>query len=450
MKSYKMRNESDLLGEIQVPSEVYYGAQTQRALLNFPVRNQKTIGDYPTLIEGLVMCKKAAAIVNGKYGHINEEKKRAILKAADKIIEEQMNDQFPIHYLYGGGGTSGNMNTNEVIANIAEEILGGKRGEYKFIHPNGDVNFNQSTNDIYPTACHIAIINKWPQLKKILQTLINSLKQRSNKLKNQKRIARTCLQEAVDITFKDFLDGYTGFLKRSINRIEKSIENLYSVNLGGTIIGRKSDVPEEYFKEIIPALRQVTNNKKYVHSENLFDAAQNLDDMVEVSNSLAILAQGLIKIGKDFRLMSSGPEAGFGEISLPPVQPGSSIMPGKINPVIPEFLIQCCFMAVGMKSACELALTHGELDLNIWETLMVVNILDSIQLLNNGISAFEEKCVREFKINKEINEMNADSLIPLLTRLMHEHGYKKINDICKKAIGDNKKLRKLLKEKNLI
>ncbi len=449
MEKKRMRIESDLLGTIEVPIEKYYGAQTQRALLNFPVGNQKTLGDYLPLIKGLTSCKKAAAIVNAKHGYITEKQKEAIIKAVDQIFVKNMSDQFPIHYLYGGGGTSGNMNVNEVIANIAEELLGGKRGEYELIHPNTHVNLNQSTNDVYPTACHIAIINEWPKLRSALNDLVSSINQRSKELENQKRVARTCLQEAVDITFKDFLGGYVGFLNRAIKRLEHSVHELYSINLGGTIVGRKIDVPQAYLKDIIPAFRDVTGDANYIPAENYFDAAQNVDTMGEVAHSLAILAHGLIKIGKDFRLMNSGPEAGFNEIILPPVQPGSSIMPGKINPVIPEFLIQCCFMVIGNTSACDLTFNHGELDLNIWETLLVVNILDSMELLMNGLRTFEEKCIQGFKVNIEINNRNAESIIPLLTKLMHQHGYNKINEICKKAVGDIEKLKRLLKEEDL-
>lgn len=450
MNRIKKRTESDLLGEIEVPIDVYYGAQTMRAILNFPVRTQKTIGDYPTLIEGLIACKKAAAIVNGRNGFITKAQQDAIVRAGNLVCDKKMYNQFPIHFLYGGGGTSGNMNVNEVLANIAEEFLAGKKGEYKLIHPNNHINLNQSTNDVYPTACHIAIIKKWPELRNVIDHLVTSFEKRSEELRDQKRVARTCLQEAVEITFKDLLDGYSNFLKRASERIKEAVNKLYAINLGGTIVGRKEDVPEIYFREIISTLREVMRDQNYLSSKNLFDATQNPDDMVNVSSSLALMAQGLVKIGKDFRLMNSGPEAGLNEIIVPPVQPGSSIMPGKINPVIPEFLIQCCFMIIGKNSTCDTALGHGELDLNIWETIILVNILDSMELLINGISTFDEKCIQGFKVNKEINERNANTIIPLLTRLMHDYGYTKINEICKKALGDNEKLRELLKKENLI
>ncbi|MFX1254202.1 MAG: lyase family protein [Promethearchaeota archaeon] len=443
------RIESDLLGKIEVPTRALYGAQTRRAQLNFPVDNEKTIGDYPNLIEGLMLCKKAAAQVNYENGYIRKEQGQAIIKAAQIVLDKKMYNQFPIHYLHGGGGTSGNMNANEVLANIAEEILGGTRGQYKLVHPNEHVNLHQSTNDAYPTACHIAIILKWSKLKRTLKNLIATFNKRADELKNQKRIARTCLQDAVDITFKNFLEGYVGFLKRASERIESAVNSLYTVNLGGTIVGRKSDVPEIYLQQIGSALVEVTKDPKYQITQNFFDAAQNPDEMANVSSQLAILAQGLIKIAQDFRLMASGPETGLNEINLPAVQPGSSIMPSKINPVIPEFLTQICFLVIGLDTACQTALSHGEFDLNVWESLLVFNILDSMELLRKGLSTFDEKCVQDFKVNVEKNTKNANSIVPLLTRLTYKYGYSKINEICKQALGDNEKLKKLLRENRL-
>ncbi len=444
------RIEHDLLGNIEVPINALYGAQTERAIRNFPVNKEKTIGDYPELIEGLMSCKQAAAMVNKKINCLEGKLANAIIEAAQNVLEEKMFDQFPIHYLHGGGGTSANMNANEVIANLAEEILGGTRGQYKIIHPNDHINLHQSTNDVYPTACHIAVIKKWIKLKKAIGSLAQTFLDRGNEFKDQKRIARTCIQDAVDVYFKDFLGGYAEVLDRSCKRIDIAVDRLHRVNLGGTIVGRVSDVPDDYLKNIGLALAEVSNDPKYTITENLYDAAQNPDEMANVSAQLAIFAQCVIKIAQDFRLMASGPETGLNEIVLPAVQAGSSIMPGKINPVIPEFTIQTCFQAIGYNAACQYALGRGELDLNIWESLMVFSILDSIEILSSGLSAFEEKCVKGFQVNVTSNNENADSIIPLLTQLTHKYGYSKINEICKQAVGDFDKLRKLLKEKDLI
>ncbi|HEX7010599.1 MAG TPA: lyase family protein, partial [Phycisphaeraceae bacterium] len=381
------RVETDLLGAVEVPAGALYGAQTQRALENFPLGMGKTIGSFPTLIEGLMLIKQAAARVNGANGFISAEQADAIIQAAREVRErkEAFFDQFPIHYLHGGGGTSANMNANEVLANLAEEILGGRRGQYRLVHPNDHVNRHQSTNDVYPTACHIAIILKWPSLRSALTRLNETLNEKAVAFQEHVRIARTCLQDAVAITFKDLLGGYGCFLERACRHLGRAVAELYAVNLGGTIVGRHCDVPAAYLEQIAPALAEAAGDPSYRRAENLFDAAQNPDPIVQVSAQLDILARGLIKIAKDFRLMASGPEAGLGEIRIPAVQPGSSIMPGKVNPVIPEFLIQAGFQAMGAHHACQAALDHGELDLNVWESTLVFNVLEAMDLLAAAI-----------------------------------------------------------------
>lgn len=442
------RVESDLLGAMEVPMNALYGVQTQRAIHNFPTGSQKTIGHYPALIKGLAAIKKAAAQVNRNNRFLPVDKAEAIIKAADIVLEQSSYiEDFPVHCLHGGGGTSANMNANEVLANRAEEIMGGQRGEYKLIHPNDHVNLHQSTNDVYPTACHIAIILKWPRLRGILTRLQSTIKVRAAELSKQKRIARTCLQDAVEVMFADLLGGYAGLIARVKARIDNAVDRLHAINLGGTIVGRPMDVPDVYRQRIVPALGRILGDSYFHPSENLFDAAQNPDDLAVVSSHLETLARGLIKIAKDFRLMGSGPETGFCEIRLPAVQPGSSIMPGKINPVIPEFLIQTCFQAIGCNCACQAALDHGELDLNVWESIMVVNILDTIEILSAPIASFDKKCVRGFLVNTERNKHNTDTIIPLLTRLMRRQGYSKVSGICKTMGNDVAQLRTLLQPK---
>ena len=444
------RLEHDLLGDIDVPQEALYGAQTQRALLNFPIGKEKTIGDYPSLVEALLLIKQAAASANLKIGALSEKKAQAIIESASELLKDRQFTSFPIHALHGGGGTSANMNANEVLANLAEEALGGQRGEYKIVHPNDHINLNQSTNDVYPTACHIAIIRHWPGLESDLQKLNKTFLAKSEQWSKSPRIARTCLQDAVAITFKDLIGGYMTFIERCCTRTGEAVEKLYEINLGGTIVGRSSDVPSEYFTEIIPALIRATGETKYTRSSDLFDAAQNPDTMVAVSSQLNLLARGLIKIGNDLRWLSSGPETGLGEIQLPPAQPGSSIMPGKINPVIPEFLMQLCFQVMGKHTTCESMLNHGELDLNIWESVIVFNILDSMELLSNAVSTFDQKCIAGLEINQDLNKKNAETIIPLLTSLVKKHGYSKISSLCQKASGNIDKLLQILKENDLL
>ena len=442
-----MRVESDLLGMINVPADALYGAQTQRAIQNFPLGSWKTIGHYPVLIKGFIYIKKAAAQMNRQGAFLPADKAEAIIKAADIVLAQDVySEDFPVHSLHGGGGTSVNMNANEVLANRAEEILGGKRGQYKLIHPNDHVNLHQSTNDVYPAACHIAVILQWPELKATLKRLQSAFEDRAAELSGQTRIARTCLQDAVEVTFGDLLGGYAAAISRSNARIDAAVDRLHAINLGGTIVGRAKDVPDAYLRQIAPMLGETIGDLKFHSAENLFDAAQNPDELAVVSSNLETLSRMLIKIAQDFRLMGSGPEAGFGEIRLPAVQPGSSIMPGKINPAMPEFLMQACFQALGANTACQAALDHGELDLNVWESVMVFNVLDALDLLSCAVGAFEEKCVRGFKVNVERNNLNADTIIPLLTRLMHRYGYSQINNICKKSGNDMERLRALLKQ----
>ncbi len=449
MGNAEYRIEYDLVGKSVVPADMPYGVHTVRAVENFPLRGEKTIGDYRPLIQGLMFIKKAAAKVNGAIGLMDEKCVEAIIKSADSIIHDYPPEWFPVHRFHGGGGTSANMNANEVLANLGEETLGGSWGQYRLLHPNNQVNLNQSTNDVYPTACHIAVILKWQMLKEELQQIIKVLEDRSGKLGTQKRIARTCLQDAVSNTFGDLLGGYGSFFLRAIDQIQKSIDNLYFINLGGTIIGRKEDVPAEYLNLIIPAIQEISGDNNYRQSADLFDAAQNCDDMARLSSELCIMARGFIKICKDFRLMNSGPETGFNEIQLPALQAGSSIMPGKVNPVIPEFAIQLCFQTIGLDSACQRAVEHGEMDLNIWESLLVFSILDAMDLQINALNVFSSKCLAGFQVNAEVNRLNTDSTIPLLTELMKKHSYSVINDIYKESKGDVIQLKKLLKDNNI-
>jgi aspartate ammonia-lyase len=445
----KKRVESDVLGRIEVPAGALYGVQTRRAMLNFPVRRQRTLGDYPDMIAGLMMVKRAAANVNGRCRFLPRDKALAIAEAAQSVINGSFRDQFPVHRLHGGGGTSANMNANEVLANLAEESLGGRRGEYRIIHPNDHVNCNQSTNDVYPTACHVAVIRAWPELAASLDRLALTLERRGRELAREVRIARTCLQDAVEITFGDFLGGSAAMVRRIRKKLAGTVDRLHAVNLGGTIVGRSLDAPKTYRSAIVPELAKVTGDKRYRQAADLYDSAQNPDEMAAVSSYLDLAARCLIKLAKDFRLMASGPEAGLMEIRLPAVQPGSSIMPGKINPVMPEFLIQACFQVMGDSAACRAAVDHGELDLNVWEGVMVFNILDAMEVLATAVSAFEERCVRRFVVDSARNRRNADSIIPLLTRAMHKRGYSKTSDIVKKANGDPAAIRRLLRRNRI-
>ena len=450
MSSGPCRVEHDFLGGVQVPREALYGAQTQRALDNFPLSGERSIGDYPALAEALLRIKWAAAEANRTAGYLDAEVAGAIVQAARELIGQGAFAHFPIHRLHGGGGTSANMNANEVLANRAEELLGGRRGQYRRVHPNDHVNLHQSTNDVYPTACRMAVIASWPAPAGALEGLGQVLRTQASRFRGEPRVARTCLQDAVSVTYGDLFGGYEAGLARAAGRIARDVDELHAVNLGGTIVGRPHDAPEGYRRQILASLREVSGDPAYRLAPNLFDAAQNPDGMVAVSSGLELLARVLIKIAKDLRLLSSGPEAGLGEIRLPAVQPGSSIMPGKVNPVIPEFVIQCCFQVIGNHAACSGALDHGELDLNIWESLLLFNVLDSMGLLANAAHTLAERCLEEMTVVPESNRRNAQSIIPLLTELVKARGYSAVSRVCREAGGDVEKIRQLLKKEGWI
>jgi aspartate ammonia-lyase len=438
------RLESDLLGPVEVPAEAWYGARTQRARQSFPLGQQRPLGSYPTLLAALVQIKLAAAQVNGRLGRLPAEKAEAIAAAAAELLAQPRPELFPVHALHGGGGVSANMNVNEVLANLAEERLGGRRGEYRLIHPNDHVNLNQSTNDVYPTAGRLAVIAQWDRLEPALARLAAAFAAKAVEFQEARRLARTCLQDAVEVTFFDFFQGYVGGLERSRERLAGAVDRLHTVNLGGTIVGRPGDVPAAYFEQIIPALRAVTGDERWQRAGNLFDAFQNPDDLAAVSAALDLLARALIKLAQDLRLLSSGPEAGLSEVVLPAVQPGSSIMPGKINPAIPEFVIQLAFKVTGLHTMCAAGVNHGELDLNIWESSMICAVLESLELLECAATVFAEQCVLGLAINRARNERNADTLIPLLTRLSLKHGYSTVTAVCREAGADTRLLRELL------
>jgi len=353
-----MRTEHDMLGTVLVPADALYGAQTRRAVVNFPLRGQRSLGEFPHVVRALVLVKQAAAMANGRAGCLDARLADAIVAAGGDVFDRELYNQFPIHHLHGGGGTSANMNANEVIANLAEERLGGRRGEYRIVHPIEHVNRHQSTNDVYPTACHLAILLRWPEIEPDLRALVESMGVRAAQLSGRPRIARTCLQDAVAVDFGDLLGGYAALLRRGWAHAAAAVDALHAVNLGGSIVGRLDDVPGGYAEAVVPALREITGDPCYVRSDNLFDAAQNIDDLVRVSSELNVLARGLVKVCRDLRLLSSGPEAGLGEIRLPAMQPGSSAMPGKVNPVMPEHAIQLCLKATGLHAGCQAALDH--------------------------------------------------------------------------------------------
>lgn len=439
------RVETDLLGEVRIPRIAAYGGQTQRAISNFPLFGEKNFADYPELLTAMLQIKMAAAMANVRSGQLEEKIASPMVATIDDLLLETPWEEFPVHSFHGGGGVSFNMNVNEVIANLVNLThFDNPFGSYIPVHPNDHVNLNQSTNDVFASACHLAITARWKQLAIELDKLSTAFGEVGERYKDVLKIARTCLQDAVEISFGDFFGGYCAFLDRSRIRTASAVEELYFVNMGGTMVGRSIDADPGYQKQIIPALQQILGQGKIQRSEDLFDSSQNLDDMVAICSQLQLLARGLIKIGKDLRLLASGPQTGFGEIELPSMQPGSSAMPGKVNPSVPEFLIQSCFQAIGRCTSGTMALDHGELDLNVWEAPVVINILDAFACLENGVRVLRRDCVAGLQVNLDRNRENIKTLIPLMTKIKKEKGYAFATRVFKETGGDCEKLKSLI------
>lgn len=446
-----MRRETDLLGEAHIPESVVYGIQTHRARTNFPRRRQGCVGDYHSLVTALLWVKKAAALANERCGFLKGIQRRAIFAAADQVfaLDSDWSEIFPVHRLHGGGGTSANLNVNEVLARIGGQWLEAE-GCRDPLSPGGHVNLHQSTNDVYPTACRIAVGLEWPSLEDSLRGLEAVFGRIGERYRGVKRLARTCLQDAVPVPCDGFISGYAAFVARLRRRLAEAAASLQSVNLGGTIIGDSSAVPACYLDAVVPALREVSGLDAYAQSGNLFDAAQNPDDLQAISACLDTLARGLIKIAKDLRLLASGPDAGLNEVTLPAVQPGSSAMPGKVNPVIPEFLIQSCMEVCGRCHAVSMALDHGELDLNVWESVMVFNTLDAFDLMEQAIRSLIENCLEGIEFNVRTLAEHCGCSIAVIERLSRSHGYEMISELCRKARADGEDVLGIFRQKGLL
>jgi aspartate ammonia-lyase len=450
MNEQGYRIEHDMIGPTKVPCEALFGGQTQRAVDLYPLMGEKPLSAYPELIAAILQIKKAAVIANLDSGDLPENIGRAILGAVESLLENAPADQFPVHAFHGGGGVSTNMNVNEVIANMANrDAFRMPLGMYDPVHPNDHVNLNQSTNDVLTTACHLAVISKWRALEAALSDLGSAFARQGRKWEHVERIARTCLQDAVEITYKDFFSGYEALIRRHIRRLNASIKELRTVNLGGNIVGRRGDTSDAYFGAVMGVLNRVLGGDSLIRSDCLFDCSQNHDDLVCVASQLELLARGLVKIAKDFRLMASGPQTGFGEISLPAVQPGSSALPGKINPTIPEFLVQCGFYAVGRSHSAIMTIDHGELDLNVWESTVINNVLDSMSCLENGVRVFTTRCLSGVDVHLKRNEENVNTLIPLLIRIKKVKGYSFACRAAKETGGNLEALKKILQDSSV-
>jgi aspartate ammonia-lyase len=442
----KTRVETDPLGEKAVPESAYYGIQTLRATENFPVSGIKAPA---TFIKAYVMVKEAAALANAEVGWLDETRKQAIVQACDEILDGKLLDQFVVDVYQAGAGTSFNMNVNEVLANRALEILGKPRGDYKSVGPNDHVNMGQSTNDTFPTATHIAVLTALQPLLKELDNLADAFDALSKKHRQTVKSGRTHLQDAVPLTIGQEFSGYASALRNSADQLRERQENLYELALGGTAAGTGANAHPKYKRLAIAELQRMTGFPVRP-AKNTFEALQSCRPVQTVSSGLKELALELIRVANDLRLLSSGPTTGLAEIALPPVQPGSSIMPGKVNPVMAECLDMVAFQVVGNDLTVAFAVQAGQLDLNVMMPVIMHNVLFSIQILTNYLPVFRTKCVEGIVVNEKRCNQYLEKNPALATFLSPHIGYLEAAKIAKQALAEGRSVKEVALEKGVL
>lgn len=441
----RYRIERDSLGERQVPAEAYYGIETLRGKENFEITKR---GICRQLIKALAIVKKAAAKANIDAGNISEKVGKAIMLACDEILNGRLHGQFVTDLIQGGAGTSINMNANEVIANRANELLGGRKGDYDFVHPNDHVNFGQSTSDVIQTAGKIAVVKQLKKLQVELKKLYNSYLDKAEEFKDVIKTGRTHSQEALPITLGQEFYAYASALNRDIKRIDTAIDALLEVNLGGTAIGTGLNANEKYCKKVILHLSKFSGEDVRI-AKNLIDATRNLDAFGYASSMLKLLAIDLSKTASDLRLMASSGPNGFNEIILPNVQPGSSIMPGKFNPVIPEVVNQVCFYVMGLDVTVTKAIEAGQLELNVFEPLILMSLFEEITTLRRAARTFNNLAITDLKVNPNL-KYHIDNSVFLITALTPHIGYDTACSIVNEAMKENKTIKEIVLEKGLL
>ena len=442
-----MREEKDSLGTMMIPKAAYYGIQTQRAVLNFNVSG-RTAAEVPYFLWSIAAIKQAAAKANAHIGALELDKATAITEASIGVMDGKFDAYFPIDIFQGGGGTSTNMNMNEVIANRANEILTGKLG-YDAIHPNTHVNMGQSTNDVIPAAMKMTMRVNINNLLHELDALDVVLKSKCQIFSNKVKLGRTCLQDAVPMTFGQQFGAYHTQIKRLKERLKQVNMDALALPLGATAIGTGLSTHEGYLENVYHWLKNITGEEYYPESD-FFDGLQNGDFYLDVSAQFKKIAAFMSKMATDFRIQSSGPRAGFNEIKLPAVQPGSSIMPGKINPVMPELVNQIAYQVIGNDTAVTMAVEGGELDLNVWEPVILKALSESCVLLSNTIPLFINKCLKDIEINEEVSSRYANQSTALATMISTLFGYQVGSRVAKLAFENNATVRDIvIKEKIL-
>ncbi|RLZ11082.1 aspartate ammonia-lyase [Acinetobacter sp. 2JN-4] len=443
------RTEKDLLGNKEIPSHCYYGVQTLRAIENFNL-SQNKLSQFPAFIKALAMVKSACAHANFKLNKIEENKNNAIQYACQQILNNQYHEQFMVDMIQGGAGTSTNMNINEVVANVGLEYLGHLKGEYQYLHPNNDVNMSQSTNDVYPTAIKIGLITAIQQLNVPFNDLIESFKTKSDEFSNILKMGRTQLQDAVPMTLGQEFGAFATTLQNDLDKLNQIMpEALSVVNLGGTAIGTGINTETQYREYAIASLSEITQ-RNISSAPDLIEATSDMGDFVLLSSLLKRTATKLSKIANDLRLLSSGPRAGLSEIYLEARQPGSSIMPGKVNPVIPEAMNLVCYQVIANDLAVTLAAEAGQLQLNAMEPLIAFKLFESIELLGKAMQMFQYKCIETIRANAELCQSQVENSIGIITALNPYLGYETTTRIAKQANESGQSVLALIRAENLI
>ncbi|MDR0510035.1 MAG: aspartate ammonia-lyase [Rikenellaceae bacterium] len=446
--SGKTRTEHDLLGDREIPDEYYFGVQTMRAIENFDISNVR-LYFHPEIIDALSIVKEASARANCDIGLLDPRIASAIVEACKEIRKGELNDQFVVDMVQGGAGTSTNMNANEVIANKALEIMGYARGDYQHCHPNNHVNMSQSTNDAYPTAIKIALTCAIDDLVRRLELLIDTFRNKGREFASVIKMGRTQLQDAVPMTLGQEFDAYVANLEEEIDRLRQNKNLFLEVNMGATAIGTGINADPDYTPACIGHLRRLTG-LEIVAASNMIEATNDTGAFIMNSSAVKRLAVKLSKICNDLRLLSSGPRTGLAEINLPPMQPGSSIMPGKVNPVIPEVINQIAFKVIGNDLSIVLAAEAGQLELNAFEPIIVHSLMESIKMLGGGMDALRQRCISGITANEERCRDLVLGSIGLVTALNPYLGYEASTELAQKALRTGKGVYQLVLEENLM
>ncbi|CAH0173826.1 Aspartate ammonia-lyase [Peribacillus simplex] len=437
--NHNVRIEKDFLGSKQVPVHAYYGIQTLRAVENFPITGYRI---HEELIKALAIVKKAAALANMDTKRLYDGLGKMIIQAADEVIEGKWHNHFIVDPIQGGAGTSMNMNANEVIANRALELLGKDKGDYVQLSPNSHVNMSQSTNDVFPSSIHIATLISLEKLLNTMEYMLTIFRKKAQQFDHVIKMGRTHLQDAVPIRLGQEFEAYSRVIERDIKRIQQSRQHLYEINMGATAVGTGLNADPRYIESVVEHLADISG-LPLVGAEHLVDATQNTDAYTEVSAALKICMMNMSKIANDLRLMASGPRAGLAEINLPARQPGSSIMPGKVNPVMPEMINQVAFQVIGNDHTICLASEAGQLELNVMEPVLVFNLLQSISIMNNAFRAFTDYCLVDIEANEDRLKENVEKSVGIITAVNPHIGYEVAARIAREAILKGKSVREL-------